>query len=234
LLCVVQGWRVTSAGYARLVSLCATGLALLAWMADGRDVWLLPIGAVCGLLAVVPSVLAAKGAPPPPHLPPPTEGMPRRAQTLFEVSAALATGMAAALLGAGSSEPAWMGVLRALTGAALLGSVTDAMILGHWYLIDPKLPKDAIRRLGMISGAALAADFVAVTVPPSSVLGAGGASPGLVAGWAITTVFCAVLVFAVSRALRERGYAAVMSATGLLYVAVMVAFGVVVTARLAV
>ena len=31
----------------------------------------------------------------------------------------------------------WLAALRLVTGAVFLGSVTDAMLLGHWYLVQP-------------------------------------------------------------------------------------------------
>ena len=30
---------------------------------------------------------------------------------------------------------------RVLAGAAFLGAITDAMLLGHWYLVQPGLPR---------------------------------------------------------------------------------------------
>ena len=36
-----------------------------------------------------------------------------------------------------------LAVARLLVGAAFLGSITDAMLLGHWYLVQPGLPAPA-------------------------------------------------------------------------------------------
>ncbi|HEX2274205.1 MAG TPA: hypothetical protein VHG90_10070, partial [Acidimicrobiales bacterium] len=44
-----------------------------------------------------------------------------------------AVGLVAAALDAGG--PATLAVVRTLAGAAFLGAVTDAMLLGHWYLV---------------------------------------------------------------------------------------------------
>ena len=41
-----------------------------------------------------------------------------------------------------------MAVLRTLVGAAFLGAVTDTMLLGHWYLVQPGLPAVAAHRAG--------------------------------------------------------------------------------------
>ena len=32
-------------------------------------------------------------------------------------------------------------------GAAFLGAVSDAMLLGHWYLVQPGLARDPIKEL---------------------------------------------------------------------------------------
>ncbi len=34
-----------------------------------------------------------------------------------------------------------------MVGAAFLGVVTDAMLLGHWYLVQPGLSRDPIKEL---------------------------------------------------------------------------------------
>ncbi|MGI9022203.1 MAG: hypothetical protein ACR2HV_03000, partial [Acidimicrobiales bacterium] len=54
-------------------------------------------------------------------------------------------GLVAAALAAGG--PAVLAVVRTLVGAAFLGSVTDAMLLGHWYLVQPGLGRAPIFEL---------------------------------------------------------------------------------------
>ena len=41
----------------------------------------------------------------------------------------------------------WLAVARLLAGAAFLGVVTDAMLLGHWYLVQPGLPRRLLNEL---------------------------------------------------------------------------------------
>ena len=48
-------------------------------------------------------------------------------------------GLVAAGIDAGS--PAWLSVLRTLVGAAFLGVMSDSMLLGHWYLVQPGLAR---------------------------------------------------------------------------------------------
>lgn len=214
---VVNRWKATSPGYAWLVDACAAAFALFAWAASGRSEPVLVLAAGAAAVAIALSAAKLRGAP----------------QAVAEAVGAAAGLWVCAKLAYTAADPGWIAALRAVAGAAFLGAVTDAMILGHWYLIDPKLPKVAIRRLNTIAAGSLAAFALTLVVPPASVLAAFGSATLMALGWVATSVFCGVLVLLVSRALREQGYAAVMSATGLLYVATMVAVGVVVTGALA-
>jgi len=56
-----------------------------------------------------------------------------------------AVGLIAAGLNAG--DPPWLSVARMVVGAAFLGAVTDAMLLGHWYLVQPGLRRDPLIEL---------------------------------------------------------------------------------------
>ena len=54
----------------------------------------------------------------------------------------------------GSSPPALdaggplpLAIARTLVGAAFLGAVTDAMLLGHWYLVQPGLARGPLNEL---------------------------------------------------------------------------------------
>ena len=42
-----------------------------------------------------------------------------------------------------------------LTGTVFLGAITAEMMLGHWYLVDPRLPRWALQRLDLVAGAGL-------------------------------------------------------------------------------
>ncbi|MGH8936710.1 MAG: hypothetical protein ACRDXD_10710 [Acidimicrobiia bacterium] len=118
----------------------------------------------------------------------------------------------------------------ALSGALFLGGITGEMMLGHWYLIDPRLPRWALRRLAGVAGAGLALELTVVGRSGAFPWGAGQA----VLGWSFLALvgLCALLLAAVWRSLRVPSYAGVMAATGLSYVAVICAFAVVVMGRL--
>ena len=54
-------------------------------------------------------------------------------------------GLVAAGIDAGS--PAWLSVARIVVGALFLGAVTDAMLLGHWYLVQPGMARGPLLEL---------------------------------------------------------------------------------------
>jgi hypothetical protein len=126
---------------------------------------------------------------------------------------------------------------RILVGAAFLGSVTDAMLLGHWYLVQPGLRREPLLEQVSWLGRLWPLEVGLLLLPTGmwSVLsGAIDDGYGGMLGWfwaacAVTTI---ALVFVTRAALRERQYAAVMAATGLLYLAILTAFGTDVVARL--
>jgi hypothetical protein len=143
-------------------------------------------------------------------------------------------GVVAAALAAGG--PHWLAVSRFVVGAAFLGAVTDAMLLGHWYLVQPGLPRAPLNELVRITLWLTIPEVALLLVPTgmASVLnGTIDDGWGGMLGWfwvacAVTTVG---LVVVTRLALRERQYSAVMAATGLLYLAILTAFGTDLVAR---
>jgi hypothetical protein len=127
-------------------------------------------------------------------------------------------------------------LLRTLAGAAFLGAVTDAMLLGHWYLVQPGLPRRHLNELVRALGVVWPIEVVALLLPTGMfAVWSGAVDDGWngTLGWfwgacAITTI---ALVFVTRAALRERSYSAVMAATGLLYLAILTAFGTDLVAR---
>ena len=143
-------------------------------------------------------------------------------------------GLVAAGIDAGS--PAWLSVLRLVVGAAFLGAVTDAMLLGHWYLVQPGLARGPLLELVRWTGWLWPFEAAVMLIPVGMVSVLNGTiddSYGGILGWmwvtcAITTIG---LVLVTRAALRERQYSAVMAATGLLYLAILTAFGMDLVAR---
>lgn len=208
--------------------------------------WLLR--GVYGVLAVLAAVLGARYAP----------------LTVREISAA-AVVVVAAIAGVQSfrrraAVPAWwdlagpvlavpgllavaldsdssaLAALRLLVGALFLGAVTDAMLLGHWYLVQPGLPRRHLNQMVTALGVLWPVEVVAMLLPTGMVsVWTGAVDDGWngMLGWmwgacAITTLG---LVFVTRAALRERYYSAVMAATGLLYLAILTGFGTDLVAR---
>ncbi len=143
-------------------------------------------------------------------------------------------GLVAAGMAAGG--PNLLAVARVVAGALFLGAVSDAMLLGHWYLVQPGLGRGPLLELNR---------WLALTWPlevglllwPTGMLSVltGTVDDGWdgTLGWfwvacAITTL---VLTAVTKAALKERAYSAVMAATGLLYLAILTAFGTDLVAR---
>ena len=132
--------------------------------------------------------------------------------------------------GIDAGHPALLSVARVLVGAAFLGAVSDAMLLGHWYLVQPGLARgpllEVVRWLGWIWPFEVAV-MLWPTGMGSVLTGTIDDGYGGILGWmwiacAITTIGLVVVTRA---ALKERQYSAVMAATGLLYLAILTAFG---------
>jgi hypothetical protein len=148
-------------------------------------------------------------------------------------------GLVAAGIDAASGGSAWdhaVSLLRTFAGAAFLGAVTDAMLLGHWYLVQPGLPRRHLHELVRALGFVWPVEVIALLLPVGMVAvwtgkvddGWNGTLGWFWAACAITTI---VLVFVTKAALKERSYSAVMAATGLLYLAILTAFGTDLVAR---
>ncbi|MET0903464.1 MAG: hypothetical protein ABWZ52_09510 [Acidimicrobiales bacterium] len=138
--------------------------------------------------------------------------------------------------GVAAGDPDALSVARVVVGAAFLGSITDAMLLGHWYLVQPGMPRGPL--LELVRWVAWIWPFeVAVLLWPVGMVSVinGEIDDGYngILGWmwiacAVSTI---VLVGVTRAALRERQYSAVMAATGLLYLAILTAFGTDLIAR---
>lgn len=145
--------------------------------------------------------------------------------------------VAAAIDAAGpGAASVWVSLLRTLVGAAFLGAVTDAMLLGHWYLVQPGLPRRHLNELVRWLGWIWPLEVIALLLPTGMLSVFSGTIDDGWGGqlgwfWALCAVTTIVLVLVTRAALRERYYSAVMAATGLLYLAILTAFGTDLVAR---
>ncbi len=132
--------------------------------------------------------------------------------------------------GIDAGDPPALSVARVVVGALFLGAVSDAMLLGHWYLVQPGLARGPLLDLVRSVGIVWPVEVVVMLWPTGmgSVLsGTIDDGYGGILGW--MWVACAVttigLVGVTRAALKERQYSAVMAATGLLYLAILTGFG---------
>jgi hypothetical protein len=145
-----------------------------------------------------------------------------------------AVGLIGAAFDAGGNSA--VALLRTLIGAAFIGSISDGMLLGHWYLVQPGLPRRLLNEMVLALAWLWPFEVGALLLPTGMIsvwTGSVDDGWGGLLGWmwgasAITTI---ILVFVTRAALKERYYSAVMAATGLLYLAILTAFGTDIVAR---
>lgn len=127
--------------------------------------------------------------------------------------------------------PTWSVVGAALTmvgGALTLGAVTVAMVWGHWYLVNPRLPPEPMNEIALIALGAIIAQLAVTALNAAVPASAEIVTDALLAidlaqnpaFWlrvGVGLVFPGVLAFMAFKSSQE---GAMMSATGLLYIAV--------------
>jgi hypothetical protein len=133
----------------------------------------------------------------------------RQLSGIFQVSAGLALVIQA------SQNGGWM---PAISAALALGGVTSEMLLAHWYLVDPRLPRWILKSLAVAGIVGLTADAMVLAIAG---LPQGGAT---IAFWVLMVTSIALMV-GVFAALRYPAYSGVMAATGLSYLAVLTSLG---------
>ncbi|CAB4711905.1 unannotated protein [freshwater metagenome] len=149
----------------------------------------------------------------------------------------VATGLIA-LIAAGVSDGGndAVAIIRTVVGAAFLGFVSDAMLLGHWYLVQPGLPRRHVNDIVRTFLVIWPLEVIVMLIPTGmfSVFSGtvdDGWSGQLGWFWAACAITTGVLSVVTLKALQERAYSAVMAATGLMYLAILTAFGTDLVAR---
>ena len=143
-------------------------------------------------------------------------------------------GLIAAALNAGGNT--WVALARTLVGAAFLGALSDSMLLGHWYLTQPGLPRRLINEIVNALAWLWPLELLVMLLPTGMIAVLTGQVDdgwGGLLGWMWVTcaVSTIVLIFVTKAALKERYYSAVMAATGFLYLAILMGFGMDIVAR---
>ena len=142
--------------------------------------------------------------------------------------------LVAAGVDAGGSDG--IAIARMIVGAAVLGFVSDAMLLGHWYLVQPGLPRRHVREIVIAFGWIWPLEILVMLLPTGMVSVFTGAVDDGWGGqlgwfWAACAVTTGILCWVTVKALEEKSYSAVMAATGLMYLAILTAFGTDLVAR---
>ena len=127
-------------------------------------------------------------------------------------------------------------LLRVLVGAAFLGAVTDLMLLGHWYLVQPGMTRKLLNELTNAVLFIWPLEVVVMILPTGMISVLNGSIDDGWNGilgyfWLGCATLTGVLVVFTRAALKERSYSAVMAATGLSYLAILTAFGTDLVAR---
>lgn len=166
---------------------------------------------------------------------PAPEGGPEFPPILDLVAPAIGLiGLVAAGWAAGGNHS--LAIARTIVGALFLGAVSDAMLLGHWYLVQPGLSRrpigelnDWLMRIWPIEVGLLLVPTGMISVLNGSISDHYGGMLGWF--WVACALMTIGLTFVTRAALKERFYSAVMAATGLLYLAILTAFGTDLVAR---
>jgi len=146
-----------------------------------------------------------------------------------------AIGLIAGAIDAGG--PTWLSISRTLIGAAFLGAVSNSMLLGHWYLVQPGLSREPIFTLVNWTGILWLPELILLCLPTGMLSVLNGTIDDNYNGllgwfWVACVVATIGLVIVTKMALKEKEYSAVMAATGLMYLAILTAFGMDLVARI--
>jgi hypothetical protein len=129
-----------------------------------------------------------------------------------------------------------LAIARTVIGALFLGAVSDAMLLGHWYLVQPGLSRKPISELNDWLLKIWPFEVAVLLIPTGMISVINGKISDHYNGmlgwfWIACALMTGGLAYVTRLALRERFYSAVMAATGLLYLAILTAFGTDLVAR---
>ena len=135
-----------------------------------------------------------------------------------------------------SNDANLVDLLRVLVSAAFLGAVTDLMLLGHWYLVQPGMTRKLLNELTNMLLVIWPLEIFVMILPTGMISVLNGTIDD---GWngvlGYFWVGCAsltgILAWLTRTALKELSYSAVMAATGLSYLAILTAFGTDLVAR---
>ena len=145
-----------------------------------------------------------------------------------------AVGLVASVVANNSAN--FVDLLRVVVGAAFLGAVTDLMLLGHWYLVQPGMTRKLLNELTNMLLIIWPLEIAVMLLPTGMISVLNGTIDDGWNGilgyfWVGCAALTGVLAWFTRAALKERSYSAVMAATGLSYLAILTAFGTDLVAR---
>ena len=145
-----------------------------------------------------------------------------------------AVGLVASVVANNSAN--FVDLLRVVVGAAFLGAVTDLMLLGHWYLVQPGMTRKLLNELTNTLLIIWPLEIAVMLLPTGMISVLNGTIDDGWNGilgyfWVGCAALTGVLAWFTRAALKERSYSAVMAATGLSYLAILTAFGTDLVAR---
>ncbi len=214
-----QSWSIVRRGHFRVVAwtgVLLAGLAGLALQAAGETGPLLAAFVAVAVVYVVSQYVRAE---------------------LAGVAVGYAGGAlgVAALAFLASLLPSWPWLQASaglISGALLLGAVTNGMLLGHWYLNQPGLKTWALARLTTLTLVAVVASVLSGVAGGGLLTGAstegaafswpgsGSLSTAFFVIWVSLVTFTGAVVWMAKRCVELRS---IQSATGLYYVAILTA-----------
>ena len=219
-----QSWKVVRRGHFRITGWIVVALAVMALFANRAAVAELDAGWQPVLVAVMAGVAGAFGA----------AQYVRGEVPGVALGAITGVSGAAALVLSAPYIEGWADVLAAvglISGALLLGAVTNGMMLGHWYLNQPGLKTWALGRLTDLSVVAVILSAVAGIaaygeLTSASTEGAVLGIPGFGESFSFVFFFVWLSMLALTGAVawgarRCVKIRSIQSATGLFYVAIL-------------
>lgn len=205
---------VAGPGYAMLLRIVYAVFALVA-VALGIRYGVVPVREVSAAAVAIVSIATLRNKNPRLDLVAPLVGVPGL--------------LAGALVAADGGVDTMVSILRVVVSAAFLGAVSDAMLLGHWYLVQPGMPRKLLNEMVTAVLWLWPVETLALLLPTGMVSVLNGTIDDGWNGvlgwfWLASAVLTGVLVVVTRAALKERAYSAVMAATGLMYLAILTAF----------
>jgi hypothetical protein len=219
-----QSWSAVRRGHFRIIGYCTLALAVLALLsvrsaapsATGAIAWTIVVVVGAGAYAVVQFV-----------------GTDLVGAVVGGLVAAAGTVALIVVGGLVAGWPAALASIQLVSGALLLGAVTNGMLLGHWYLNQPGLNPSVLARLTSLSLlGVIVSGFVGMALAgrlgdaatEGAVLGIPGFGdsfgPALIGTWFVLLAGTGVVVWMARRCITIRS---IQSATGLYYVALLTA-----------